>query len=318
MAFTIRTRESDGTTTLYPIDFDIGYLRREHVYVYQGEPDQYQNQLSYVWVNDSQIELDTPVPQGQEFHIRRVVPRDDIINNYTDGAVLRELNLDDSFKQAVMILQEVEDGFVSPDEFRVVTKLDMGGNRLTNVGNAVEEQDAIPLVQAQGLLAGAPQVPTDSVATFHTDATILEDDLQTFYYSAIPGLGEFNKSTIYINGVRQDQGKAYIRYEDRIWFTEPLDGDENITLITGVDPMQAPVYTTKTRTGAIAEAGQTDFLAPKYVAGQYELSVYVNGVYQHLLQGAYTEDTNGAGSNSYIYFTEGLQAGDAVEINRIQ
>jgi len=112
MAQTIRTNVGDGVQTLYPVSFDLGYVSRDYVYVYTG--DDYTVQLDYVWISDSQIELSTPVAIGIEFYIRRVVPRNVPFNDYEDGAILRESNLDDSFVQALMINEELSDGFADP------------------------------------------------------------------------------------------------------------------------------------------------------------------------------------------------------------
>ena len=112
MAKTIRTYTGDGATTIYPVDFSLGYINRTYVYIYLAS-DEYTNQLSYTWLNDSQIELTAPVANGVEFNLRRVVPRSELVNDYTDGAILREINLDNSFKQTLMALEEVADGFTS-------------------------------------------------------------------------------------------------------------------------------------------------------------------------------------------------------------
>lgn len=149
MANTIREKVSNGVTTLYDVDFDLGYILEDYVYVYQGEHPNYETQLSYVWRNSTQIELAEPLPSGEVFYIRRVVPRDKIVNMYEDGAILREKNLDDSFLQAVMILQEIEDGFIDPSgTFKVDSDLDMLGHKIVNIGEASEGGDAINLQQA--------------------------------------------------------------------------------------------------------------------------------------------------------------------------
>lgn len=143
MAKTIRSYESDGLKTLYPIDFDLGYLDRTHIYVYleSASPSE---QLSYTWVNSTQIELDESVQLGITFNIRRIVPRDAAVNNYVDGAVLKEKNLDDSFVQALMILEEIEDGWIEVEgTFLVNVDIDLQGNKLLNVSEPTEDTDGV-------------------------------------------------------------------------------------------------------------------------------------------------------------------------------
>lgn len=113
MAKTIRTYTSNGIQTLYPIDFTLGYIDKEHIYVYLGVDPL--SQLNYSWVTDSQIELEVPVAAGISFNIRRIVPRDRLVNDYEDGAILHEQNLDDSHLQHLMLLEELEDEAVIGD-----------------------------------------------------------------------------------------------------------------------------------------------------------------------------------------------------------
>lgn len=134
MALTVRTYTSDGIRTIYPIDFDLGYIRQEFVYVYAGSDTEFETQLDYSWINTSQIELYSPLNAGESFKIRRVIPRDEPINDYEDGAVLRESNLDDSFVQALMILQEIEDGYLTTTgEVSFNSDINLLGNSLFNL-----------------------------------------------------------------------------------------------------------------------------------------------------------------------------------------
>ena len=114
MALTRRDYTSDGIRTVYPVDFNLGYLRTKFVYVYL-EDTPYTEQLEYIWVSRTEIELANPVPSGQVFHIRRVVDRDELINDYTNGALLSSKNLDTSFSQALMIEEELQDGYFVPE-----------------------------------------------------------------------------------------------------------------------------------------------------------------------------------------------------------
>ena len=153
MALTRLDRIGDGTTTVYDVSFDLGYLRQEYVYVYL-EGDSFTNQLSYTWINSTQIELNVAPEHGVAFNIRRVVPRDQIVNDYEEGAILREDNLDDSFLQAIMILQEIQDGYIEPDgNFLVESDIDLRGNGLLNctfvrgLEETTQTNGAVPYVQ---------------------------------------------------------------------------------------------------------------------------------------------------------------------------
>ena len=207
MALTIREKTGDGVTTTIDVDFDLGYLRQEFVYVYL-DGNSYTNQLSYQWINSSQIELDAPVQSGQVFYVRRVIPRNEPVNDYEDGAILKEKNLDDSFVQTLMILEEIKDGFIQVEgEFTIGTdmsidgELDMNDNRIKNVANAIESGDAINWQQAVDLLAqgGTP-------VTTVTEEIVLASgqvDVNT-------SLVDATKAVFYIAGKQTDNGRLTI------------------------------------------------------------------------------------------------------------
>lgn len=187
MAATRLDRVGDGSTTVYDVTFSLGYMRKEFVYVYLNSSE-YTNQLPYTWLNSTQIELTAPLPVGTEFSIRRVVVRDKPVNDYESGAILRENNLDDSFLQHLMIQEELADGyFVLTGDFVVQSTLDMLGNRIANVGNAVSPQDVLPLGQADerfvnvtgdtltGPLAGIRAVADNQFTTLSQLAEIVDE-----------------------------------------------------------------------------------------------------------------------------------------------
>lgn len=187
MAATRLDREGDGSTTVYSVTFSLGYIRKEFVYVYLAS-QQYTEQLGYTWLNSTQIELDAPLPTGTKFHIRRVVVRDKPVNDYESGAILRENNLDDSFLQHLMIQEEIADGyFTLVGDLTIQSKLDMRGNKIVNVGNAVSPDDALPLGQADlrfvnvtgdtltGPLAGIRAAAENQFTTLSQLAEIIDD-----------------------------------------------------------------------------------------------------------------------------------------------
>ena len=189
MAQTIRTETGTGSPSVYNVDFDLGYLSRDHIYVYQG--DDYTTQLSYTWINDGQIQVG--VPAGELFLIRRVVPRNEPINDYVDGAWLIEKNLDASFAQALMITEEILDGYSTPQgDTPVNSNLDMQQNNIINclvllgLAAATEATAAVPLGQLTTLLAKKVNLSGDTMtgpltvlpATGSTEPTQLQQVLE--------------------------------------------------------------------------------------------------------------------------------------------
>lgn len=158
MALTRKEYTGNGSTTLYNIDFDLGYIDRDYIYVYI-EGNEPENQLSYTWQNSNQIELNEPVTSGTKFYIRRIITRDNLVNDYTNGALLRASNLNDSYLQTLMILQEIQDGFITVDDeflvqakFIIVQNLDMAGYKIENLQEADVGTDATTLTQVKNLI----------------------------------------------------------------------------------------------------------------------------------------------------------------------
>ena len=184
MAFkTLRTYVGDGVATIYSIDFQLGYINKDYVYVYLTT-DAYTTQVAYTWLNASQIEITTAVADGVSFNIRRVVPRDKIVNDYTDGAILREINLDNSYKQALMWLEEVEDGFVPvEDKWYLQNTLDMLQNHIINLPKPVDASSPLRLQDLQDFLIGNGSVFSHPTLTDR-------DTIDSHPIEAITGLAE--------------------------------------------------------------------------------------------------------------------------------
>jgi hypothetical protein len=156
---TIRATICNGVQTVFPVSFDLGFLDRSHIKVYTG--NELIDEISYTWLNDITIETTGVLPVGTLLNIRRITPRNILTNDYENGAVLEERNLDDSFKQALMLLEEYSDGFITEDALLTIHSgmslngvLNMLGHRITNVGNATSDTDAVNLKQLRDLVTG--------------------------------------------------------------------------------------------------------------------------------------------------------------------
>ena len=155
MTEAIRTHVSDGTTSLYAVDFELGYLERTHVFVYPTlEPTNY---LVYTWISDTQIQLATSsIPaNGIEFKIERRTPSASLINDFADGAILREEELDRSFKQAIMLnretLDDIEEDTVSEEEVLELIE-----------ENTISEEEVLGLISEADLGAGGGSIISDT------------------------------------------------------------------------------------------------------------------------------------------------------------
>jgi len=180
---------------VFPVSFGLGYIDRAHVYVYTGSV--YTQQIGYTWINSTTIETDQVLPSGTELTIRRVIPKAQLINDYTNAAILEEQNLDNSFKQALMWLEEIEDGFMSSDDAWIIRNkikflgdLDMNGFRIKNLPQPVDSTDAArvqDVLQIAGGVVGANYIGETAPVTVFNG--------MRWYNPAIP-----TTSTYYIDG----------------------------------------------------------------------------------------------------------------------
>ena len=244
MAETIREYTGDGVTTLYNLDFQLGYIEKSHIYVYlDGQP--YTTQIGYTYINATQIQLDAPVATSVEFFIRRVVPRDSIVNDYEDGAALHEVNLDDSFKQAIMILEEIRDGFIEPDgAFKVHSNIDLLNEfKVVNSIAPVDDGDLVNfeflrqyvLDEQGGLdLVNRSETAAANAEASETNTTNLYNIFRDDYAGHGGSFPNENDGTLFFyNGLDFTTG-LYISYASN---NDPFTG--NWRLVSGVGPQGA-------------------------------------------------------------------------------
>lgn len=214
---TIKTYVGQPDRTVYPVDFTLGYLDRTHVYVYAG--DNPENQLLYSWVNANQIELAEPFATGEEFKIRRITPRDMIFNDYENGAILEERNLDDSFKQSLMILEEWEDGSF-PNGLNMANDINMNGHRILNLPKPTLPHEPLRLEDA--VIDVSQVLPTSDLALIRTLMAPVQIDGALWY-------NKDNKLFVGDEGAWEQVGGAGVDYVDilppinagdTLWHTE--------------------------------------------------------------------------------------------------
>lgn len=140
MPFSRITYTYSGQST-FAINFTLGYLSEDDVTCrvndeVDGSDDPVYRTITFV--TEGTVSISGSLTTGDTIVFERTVSKDALQNDYQDGAIIIEENLDDSFKQAVMLAHEVLDG-----RFGVLAEnLDLGNNRLTNVANPVNAQDA--------------------------------------------------------------------------------------------------------------------------------------------------------------------------------
>lgn len=218
MAKTYRQYPFEGNRTTYPVDFQLGYLDRSHIYVYIGDVlGNPLNQIQYTWINANQISLHSPILPDEQLIIRRITPRNNLINNYEDNARLKEKNLNDSYKQALMILQELEDGLVPID---ILKDLDMKGFKIINLGNPDNANDAVTKIYVDSALA-AITTGTGNLVTTEVQELLVSDIPSngnvTLDFDYLPN--SFNVR-VEVNGIPLRVDRDYLEQPGQLHFLE--------------------------------------------------------------------------------------------------
>lgn len=186
---TISTTITNGVQTVFPVSFALGYIDKAHVFVYTG--DVYTEQVGYTWVNETTIETSTVLPTNTSLKIRRVIPKTQLINDYTNNAILEEQNLDDSFKQAMMWLEEIADGFMTDEDVWIIRmsiqmlgNIDMNGYKIINLPAPTSPTEPIRLVDFQALLTEHGSTITRQVVESATYTVTPADHTKHLYFTS--------------------------------------------------------------------------------------------------------------------------------------
>lgn len=187
---------SDGT--LHVINVGIPFFEQDDLAVSLDQGEALEVGVGYVWSNGTTIEFlpttDTPgglVPAGVTVLVRRTTKDDAMYNIYDGGAPFSRTTLDENFKQLLFRSQEFSEG-LGIDGLQ--NNLSMNGYRITELGSAQEDTDALPKGQADTLYVnvsgdsmtgplsmggnkvsavGTPSAGTDAIRIIERDALAL-------------------------------------------------------------------------------------------------------------------------------------------------
>lgn len=313
MAFTYLKLVSDGVRTLYPINFE--YVSKSDVFVYKGTHADYANQLKWRWADDNTVELldMNEVPSGTSFFIRRVMTRNNLVHEFENKGIRAGL-VDQENYHSLYLLQELADGFISPDTvLTLIGPINMNGFGIHNLADAQYAHDAVNVQVASAIALKYANTTVDGTAAI-TVSLHVNDNYQSCDLKQYFNIPEITALTVFVQGVLQERGSAYSVSGTTVTFSEALDADTRVTFILGnvKSADYVNVETEKSMTQSTSVLGQTIFVAPAYNMGKHELRVSIQGVLQREGE-AYIEI-----GNSRIELTEQLPAGMLVDIWRIK
>lgn len=150
MAYSTQRATSDGTMAY--LDLSIDYMKRADINVfYDGLPAD-QSTWSWVGTTDKRIAFSPVIPNGVEVLLKRTTQITGIINVFANGAKFNNATMDQDFTQLLYLNQEAVEGAALTDIFNDV---DFHGYRITNMGDATADNQAVSLGQLKTMSTGA-------------------------------------------------------------------------------------------------------------------------------------------------------------------
>lgn len=167
MASTIANYQGNGSTTDFNVPFD--YLAKKFVKVTVDSleklgGDYGDTTKDYFFVDKTTIRFNTAPASGTEIIIRRYTSATDRIVSFKDASVLKAKDLDVSTIQTIHIAEEGRDII---NDALIVDKegnWDAKGKRIINVGDPIDDNDAITLKFYKDDAKGAYQAKLDAEA----------------------------------------------------------------------------------------------------------------------------------------------------------
>lgn len=167
MASTIANYQGNGSTTDFSVPFD--YLAKKFVKVTVDSREKLGGDYGdttkdYFFVDKTTIRFNTAPASGTEIIIRRYTSATDRIVSFKDASVLKAKDLDVSTIQTIHIAEEGRDII---NDALIVDKegnWDAKGKRIINVGDPIDDNDAITLKFYKDDAKGAYQAKLDAEA----------------------------------------------------------------------------------------------------------------------------------------------------------
>lgn len=165
MASTIAIYTGDGTTTDFTVPFD--YLAKKFVQVSVGLTvlnggDYGDTSKDFYFLDKTTVRLKTAPKSGDEVKIRRYTSATDRVVSFKDASILKASDLDISSVQTIHIAEEGRDVI---NDALIVDKdgnWDAKGHRIVNVGDAVDDGDAVNLKLYKADAMGAHQARVEA------------------------------------------------------------------------------------------------------------------------------------------------------------
>ena len=253
MNFTFTKHIGDGVTTALSFSFagqDLGYLSPSNIVVtVDGVPAPFNINVS----DPNKVYMLTPPRSGSDVVIRRIMPNTIPFSDFRGGNAFKAETLNYTQLQQLYLLQELLDGFL-PEGFYAKQNVDFGGFRLTNIGEAIDETDAVTKAETsvieerlRKLEANFGDIGNDT-SPWSLIAASSTDVLSPPY--------TFRSAILFINGVAQTFDYSYVVVDNKIMLAERLEEGDKVFALIGRYPAPPTVDALEARIAALELAAK--------------------------------------------------------------
>ncbi len=172
MAYSIQTAVSDGT--LEVLDLSIKYMDKSHIFVYVDDVLVDGSAYSYVWLTDTRIQIVPAVASGSTLKVIRKTLTDEMWHEFSKGARFSTTSMDENFEQLLFLAQEYSEGIYISDFY---SDVDLHLKRILNLGNPINDGDAVNLRTLKEYLPNADLIPPLSTRLDALDVRVQAEEL---------------------------------------------------------------------------------------------------------------------------------------------
>lgn len=152
--YSVQREQSDGS--LNRISVRVPYFSKDDIHVYVDDVEinsSASEQSTYTWRWDGDYIAITPnVASGSEVLVRRITPINEAIHIFDGRSEFDDQSMDENFQQLIYIAQEYSEGSGIKDVF---SDINMHGYKITNVGQATNDDDVVTYGQYKQDAEGA-------------------------------------------------------------------------------------------------------------------------------------------------------------------